>query len=404
MNRAALVAQLVNEAIPLSIHWDLTWRCDHKCVHCYLIDRRQDELSLEEAITTLDQLAQAGVMSLLISGGDPFLRPDAIDIIRAARERRFDVKINTHGNFIDEVLADELARLKVSQISLSLYSMDPQEHEAITLITGSHAKTIRAAELLRARGVKVKFKTPIMEHNRKGYKDVGVIAEKLGAEWELDASIIPDDESDFGLCNIGVSQSERMMGLLTSMEARAVPYQGWEDLPAQGENDRVCSAGTVSGYISPDGRVFPCLNWREDLGSLREQSFDEIWGSNPTTEKVRRIRRSSYLGDCDGCAFHTRCNYCPGISHAEMGDASRRSAFVCERTHITMGAAERWSDLQARGESVPHGCEEQNILFDQQKPSFAERQWAARYAGLSSPKDRIRPVNHGLIQISEPRD
>ena len=71
-----LFQSTLDEATPLSMHWDLTWRCDHKCVHGYLTERRQDELSFEEGEGLLDQLAEAGVMMLLISGGDPFLRPD----------------------------------------------------------------------------------------------------------------------------------------------------------------------------------------------------------------------------------------------------------------------------------------------------------------------------------------
>jgi MoaA/NifB/PqqE/SkfB family radical SAM enzyme len=112
----------LDQAIPLSMQWDLTWRCDHKCVHCYLTDRHQDELTLDECKDILDQLAKAGTMMLLLSGGDLFLRPDALQIIREARMRSFDVKINTHGNHIDQALAIELAQLKLSQVSLSVYS------------------------------------------------------------------------------------------------------------------------------------------------------------------------------------------------------------------------------------------------------------------------------------------
>ena len=142
----SLIDRALETALPLSIHWDLTWRCDHKCVHCYLTERRQDELSFSEAEAVLDDLADVGVMMLLISGGDPFLRPDGIDIIRAARERSFDVRINTHGNFIDDQLADVLSDIGVSRVNISVYSDDPEEHEAVTLIKGSHAKSVAAAE------------------------------------------------------------------------------------------------------------------------------------------------------------------------------------------------------------------------------------------------------------------
>ena len=104
-------------------------------------------------------MVDAGTLSLLISGGDPFLRPDGIDIIRAARERHFDVRINTHGNFIDDELADTLAEIGIAKVSISVYSANPEHHDAVTLIPGSHSKSIAAGRRLVARGVAVNFKT-----------------------------------------------------------------------------------------------------------------------------------------------------------------------------------------------------------------------------------------------------
>ena len=383
-------------AIPLSMHWDLTWRCDHKCVHCYLTDRRQNELSYDEALNALDQMAEAGVMMLLISGGDPFLRPDGIDIIRAARQRSFDVKINTHGNFIDDGLADELAELRVSKVNISVYSTLPEEHEAVTLIKGSHQKSIDAAQRLSSRGVRVNLKTPVMIHNRIGWEGVGDLARVLGAEWEVDGSIVPDDQSDFGLCKIGVDPTERVIAALSAMASRREEAKRPEDLPKTSSESRTCSAGTVSGFLSPDGRVSPCINWREDMGTLREESFSELWFNSPTAQRQREIRRAHYLKDCDGCAFHHQCNYCPGLSHAETGDAGRRSAFVCERTHVTMSALEHLVRLNETGQEIPKpGSLEAQALFEQ-PPTFADRQWAARSAGLSRPTDRLRPSSRHI--------
>lgn len=399
-----LFESALDEAIPLSMQWDLTWRCDHKCVHCYLTERRQEELSYEEGVKALDQMAEAGVMMLLISGGDPFLRPDALDLLKAARARAFDIKINTHGNFIDDALADELARLSPSRVSVSIYSEHPHEHDAVTLIKGSHAKSVAALERLSARGVKVNIKTPVMSHNATGWAGVERLAERLGATWELDGNIIPDDQSDFGLCKIGVDPTERVLATLKAMaphRAQAVPFY---ELPPTPSSNRTCSAGTVSGYLSPDGRVSPCINWREWMGSVREQSFQELWYNSAVAQRQRELRRASYLRDCEGCSFHQHCNYCPGLSHAETGDPGRRSAYVCERTHITMSALEHLTRLNKEGAPIPEPRSAQALSLFEGDPTFAERQWAARSAGLSHPSERARPrVDGQLIQIEEPR-
>ncbi len=384
---------------PLNVHWDLTWRCDHSCVHCYLTERRQDELTLAEAEGILDQLADAGTFSILFSGGDPFLRPDAVDIMRAARDRSFDIRINTHANAIDAAMADRLtAEVMPARVGISVYSVFPEEHDAVTLVPGSHAKTLAGARNLLARGINVVLKTPLMVHNRRGYYRVRELAEALGAAWELDAGITPDDESDFGLCGIAAHPTERVVAMLQEYRGREAP--DLRELGGEPPGSATCGAGRTSCHITPDGRLLPCFTWREPLGSLREASFAELWWGNPEADRLRRITRDSYLGDCDGCGFHGSCNYCPGISHAETGDAGRRSAYVCERTHMTIAATEYAGRLQAEGRPIPEpGTPEADALFDG-TPSFAERQWAARQAGMSRQADRL-PV--GLVQIGEPR-
>jgi len=388
--------------IPLSIQWDLTWRCDHSCVHCYLTDRRQAELSLEEAVGVLDQLAEAGTLSILFSGGDPFLRPDAIDIMRAASAREFDLRINTHGNAIDDALADALAQLRVGHVGLSVYSDEAAHHDAITQIPGSLRKTLDAARRLADRDIRVVFKTPLMVHNRTSYHRVRGLAREHGAVWENEAHIVNDDQSDFGLCGIGAHGTERILAMLHGFEHSGATMEGGvADQQLASSDQPACGAASLSGYISPDGRVSPCLHWRDDLGSLRTASFESLWWGNAKIEKQRALRRADYLLDCGGCGFHGHCNYCPGISHAETGDPGRRSEFVCERTHLIMSSMEHVARVRDAGVVVPApGSPEAEALISGGLPTFAERQWAARRAGMARQADRL-PI--GLVGIDEPR-
>ncbi len=389
--------------IPLGMHWDLTWRCDHSCVHCYLTDRRQAELSVDEAIGILDQLADAGTLTILFSGGDPFLRPDAIEILAAARDRGFDVRINTHGNAIDDALADRLAaEVLPTRVAISIYSDLPEVHDAVTLVQGSLVKSLAAARRLKDRGIAVAFKTPVMVHNRDSYHRVGALADEYGAIWELDAQIMNDDQSDFGLCGIGAHATERILATLHVFEYGKMKPIALPEMETQPSNGPTCGAGTLSGHISPDGRLFPCITWRDPLGSLRETPFAELWWKSKKAAKHREILRASYLQDCDGCGFHGGCSYCPGISHAETGDPGRRSEYVCERTHASMAAVEYYKRLKDAGQTVPDpGTLEAAQLLTGGLPTFAERQWSARQAGLAKQADRL-PI--GLVIIDEPRN
>jgi radical SAM protein with 4Fe4S-binding SPASM domain len=255
--------------------------------------------------------------------------------------------------------------------------------------------------------VRVGFKTPVMVHNRRGWHAVGDLARHMGADWESDAHITPDDQADFGLCGIGAHGADRILAVMKGFEEvlpEVKPISKLEDTPS----DRVtCSAGTASAYITPDGRLQPCINWRDDIGSLREHSFEALWwgeAGRPKTSKQREIRRASYLKDCDGCTFHGKCGYCPGISHAETGDAGSRSPYVCERTHLTMAALEYVNVCREEGLPVPlSGTPEADALFETYGPSFAERQLAARRAGFATQSDRLKERVPGLVQIDDPR-
>lgn len=396
--------QAYDLSIPVRMHWDLTWRCDHKCVHCYLTDRRKHELSYDESVAILDQLVEAGCMFLLFSGGDLFLRPEAARILRAARDRQFDVKIITHGNFIDEALADDLADMGVSCVAMSLYSGGPEAHEAVTRIPGSHQKTVDAARRLRDRGVKVQLKTPVMIHNRDDWHTVEGIAQAYGCEWVIDGHIMPDDQSDFGLTGIGLTHQERILAVMKGMEGRRDEIRPAHEMPDVPSSGNTCSAAHTAGYISPDGTLYPCINWRQPIGSLRDHAFADLWWRHPEIQAQREIKRASYLQDCEGCGFHGKCGYCPGISHAETEDPGRRSAYVCERTHLTMAAMDYMDRLNDTGAPVPAPGDEAPLF--EQRPTFAERQWAARRHGAARPKDRLRPRGAdgvSLVQIAEPR-
>src|SRR5215813_11409639 len=108
-----LSAKALSLGVPLSAHLDVTYRCNERCVHCYLDHEDHGEMSLAEITDLLDQLADAGVFFLTISGGEIFLRPDLFDIIKHARKRWFAVKIKTNGILIREAQARRLAELSI---------------------------------------------------------------------------------------------------------------------------------------------------------------------------------------------------------------------------------------------------------------------------------------------------
>ncbi len=132
MNQKAL-----NLGIPISVHLDITYRCNERCVHCYLDHDDHGEMSTEEIKNILDQLCDAGVLLLTLSGGEVLMRRDFFEIVEYARRLQFNVKIKTNGVMIKTAEAQRMRQLGIEQIQISVYSHRPEVHDAITKLPGS---------------------------------------------------------------------------------------------------------------------------------------------------------------------------------------------------------------------------------------------------------------------------
>ncbi|MGH7837702.1 MAG: radical SAM protein, partial [Candidatus Binataceae bacterium] len=99
---AELNAKAVALGVPLAAHLDLTYRCNERCIHCYLDHDDHGELSFAEIDRLLGEMAAAGVLRLTLSGGEPLLRTDFFAIVRRARELAFSVKLKSNGILIKE--------------------------------------------------------------------------------------------------------------------------------------------------------------------------------------------------------------------------------------------------------------------------------------------------------------
>src|SRR5438067_8903365 len=138
--------------IPISVHMDLTYRCNERCVHCYLDHDDRGEMTTEEIKGILDQLAEAGVFFLTLSGGEPLMRKDFFEIVAHARALMFNVKVKTNGLLIGEKEARQLLSLGIESVQLSLYSHRAEIHDGITKVKGSLERTTKAIRFLRSQG------------------------------------------------------------------------------------------------------------------------------------------------------------------------------------------------------------------------------------------------------------
>ncbi len=183
--------------IPLSVQLDLTYRCNERCVHCYLDHNDHGEMTTAEIKHLLDEMADAGVFILTLSGGEIFLRKDFFEILEYARlNLGFCVKLKTNAIMIREHEAARIRDLGVESIQISIYSHRPEVHDAITLVPGSLQRSVDAIRFLKAQGLRVVIANVLMIQNLQDYPGVRALAAELGVESTLDPTITPMMDGD----------------------------------------------------------------------------------------------------------------------------------------------------------------------------------------------------------------
>jgi radical SAM protein with 4Fe4S-binding SPASM domain len=360
-----LISRTVRKHQPLSVHFDLTYRCNERCVHCYLDHDDHGELTTAECLAVMEELAQAGTLFLTFSGGEIFLRPDLYEILAEARRLHFDISLKTNALLVTPERAERLREFGVRRVQISVYSDIPEVHDAITKVPGSFQRTLAAIPLLLEQGLQVKLACPLMRENLLAYRGVMALAEKIGVPYVLDLTITPMMDGNEGPLahRIPVSSllpviqepklhactpqptakaaraMKEYLAVIGSTVSSGIESEAYEDLP--------CSAGHNSCYISPYGDVFPCVQLPQAAGNLRRKRFSEIWYHAPHLERLRGIRESQ-LPVCSRCEIRSYCERCPGLALMEGGDllgAYERACELAEQKARLAGVAEPISAL-----------------------------------------------------------
>lgn len=323
--------------VPINVQFDLTYRCNERCIHCYLDHDDHGELTTAEVKDVLDQLAAAGTFFLILSGGELLLRRDFFEILEYARGLQFDVKLKTNGILIREREADRIRELGVRQVQISIYSHRPEVHDAITKVKGSLERSLAAIRFLQSRGLRVLIANVLMRQNMHDYAGVQRLARELGVEYTLDPTITPKMDGDTSLLRLRIPgrhlrQVFHEPSLVGKVEEFCAP-----PAPATEEilDSLPCGAGHTACYISPYGEVYPCVQFPLPCGSLRRQRFAEIWQGSKELSEVRSIRLRD-LPTCSGCLHASGCTRCPGLAYME-GNMRGPSSADCEKSFARTG-------------------------------------------------------------------
>jgi radical SAM protein with 4Fe4S-binding SPASM domain len=389
-------------ARPYVISWNLTYRCNLACEHCYLdaggtplvstenfADR--SELGTEECFGVIDEIAAfAPECVTILTGGEPLLRRDILEIVRRAAERGLWVVVGTNGVRITENVARRLAEAGARGLSLSLDALDAERHDHFRRVRGAWRNTVEGAEILHGAGLPFIVQTTAGAHNLGELDAIADFAyDRLAAKvWNL-YFLVPTGRGQF-VSDITPAQYDEVLASLFRIQrkyerrmlvnAKCAPHyiktvlensaqasasaspsasasasastsasasaSAFQSAATAGDSPSLfrtysggaggCPAGTHYMGIRPNGDVTPCPYLPVFAGNLRGAALADLWSSSEVFTGIRQ--RSSLGGRCGACELNGRCGGCRARAYGMTGDLMAEDP-LCTHTPGTFAGA-----------------------------------------------------------------
>lgn len=327
------------------VELEITPRCNERCLHCYIPinDKiKRNEISLSMAKDIIDQLYNMGGLSIILSGGEPFLHTDIMEIVSYCREK--DLMITILSN-LTNTTSEQISTLKKERLFLiqtSLYSMDKNVHDRITMQKGSFEKTMRNIERCIANDIPLMISCPMTSINMESYTNVLNFSKKIGAEFTSDYILLAQYDKNCINLNVRMSTSQIRRHLYqvvtnSSYYINLIKSSKSEiDLLSKKYAIRKkCNVLRNDICISSEGNVFACPSWQDyRLGSLWDSNLSYIWHQSPKANVLRNVHRQDFI-QCRECDLINFCEMCMVYNYNENnGDFLKVSNRFCKTAKI----------------------------------------------------------------------
>lgn len=331
--------KVLAERIPINGSFELTFRCNMRCAHCYCNlpandkDASDKELSTIEVFNILDQIAEAGCLWLLITGGEPLLRPDFFEVYSYAKKKGFIITLFTNGTLITPETADYLVQWPPFKVEITLYGVTEETHEKVTRIPGSFRRCKRGIDLLLKQKIPLGLKTMAMTLNKDELWQIKEYAEGLGLKFRFDPILNPRLDGSKITCKLRLSPEE-VVELDLADEKRV---KEWREFckkfigPSKSDNLYICGAGISTFHIDPYGKMSACDMTRFQNYDLRGGPFEEGW-----YQSIPEFLTLKPEGDypCGKCELISLCGQCPGWGWLENGNPEAPVEYLCQIAHL----------------------------------------------------------------------
>jgi len=312
-----LFSEAYRANVPIKIYFNLTFRCNLRCIHCYAGEgiqkakKKRDALTLDEIYRILVQLAESGCFYITLTGGEPLCHPHLKEVLEFSRELGFSLRLNTNGTLVTPVMAQYIREAGVKRVLVSIYGADEATHDNITRIPGSYRRTWQGINALRGAGVPVTLAFLVMAQNYKGAPKILELAHRANCDLSLNPLVMPDFFS----------------GWIPPVRLDAQQMEEFLSMGLYQPKKMECTIGRQC-VVAYNGDVYPCLAQPIAVGNLRQQSFQEIWSST-ALQHFRQNPEYAPPPVCKACSFFRHCHRCPAVALLENGNLQAPMPMAC---------------------------------------------------------------------------
>jgi AdoMet-dependent heme synthase len=308
---------------PRLVSWNVTSACPLRCPHCYIdagqpVPAGPDELSTSEGRSLIDALALAGTRVLILSGGEPLLRKDILDLVRYGTLKGLRMAIGTSGTLLDWKCAENLKAAGISSVAISLDSLRPSIHDRFRGVQGSWRKAMKGITACLDEEIPIRINTTVSGENFAELGDIVSFGQGLGIhDFQVFFTVpvgraadskIPDPERYESMIGEVLEKTARpgisVRPTCVPQFMRIAKEQGF-DHPSW---SRGCIAGLSYCRICPDGEVTPCPYLPVTGGNVRKTTFSDIWTTSPVFISLRDPK--ALRGKCGRCEYQNICGGC----------------------------------------------------------------------------------------------
>ena len=306
---------------PVNVTWEISLRCNLRCVHC-LSDSGEsshDELNHEESLDLIDQLTAMKVFQVNIGGGEPFIRKDFLDLLSYSHGKGLVTCVSTNGTMVDRTLAKRLSALKLLYLQVSLDGATADVNDAIRG-KGTYQKILHGMDCLATEGVRFSINTVLTRTNFSQLETLRKMASQYGAELRV-SRFRPSGRGKARKSYLGPTK-DQLETFSNWLNEHDLVRTGDSFFCLTSEKRRrkgldMCGAAKMTCCISPSGEVYPCAFLQETpflVGNVRDSSLKDLWGASPVFNRFRSLdvkacmacyRFDSCRGGCPAVAYHT---------------------------------------------------------------------------------------------------